>query len=146
MSVIRGGFGEPYCSEECYKQGGRYAAAVMLRNQTGVCGICQTPVQAHMYPWDAHVVGIGIAGRNDRVAGRSDCAAVVPYEGMTLFVCGDRRCIARAQQHLQGHPKCCMCQRALVASLGRVDHKYSEVLRWIACLREACGCAARILD
>jgi len=32
-NMIRGGFGEPYCSEECREEGGRYIAAVMLKNQ-----------------------------------------------------------------------------------------------------------------
>ncbi len=35
--IIKGGFGEPYCSQACYDNGGKYAAAVMLKNQTGVC-------------------------------------------------------------------------------------------------------------
>ena len=47
--AIRGGFGEPYCSQECHDKGGKYIAAVMLKNQTGVCGVCQRPVQASMY-------------------------------------------------------------------------------------------------
>jgi hypothetical protein len=90
-SILRGGFGEPYCSQACYEAGGRYVASVMLQNQSGVCGVCQRPVQASMY-------------------GEPTCAAV-PYDGMTLFVC--TRCTAQGQAHLQSHPRCCMCQKPL---------------------------------
>lgn len=89
--VIRGGFGEPYCSQECHDQGGKYAAAVMLKNQSGVCGICQRPVQASMY-------------------GEANCA-VVPYEGVNLFICD--RCTAKGKAYLQTYRKCCMCQKPL---------------------------------
>jgi hypothetical protein len=89
--MIRGGFGEPYCSEKCYEEGGKYIAAVMLKNQTGVCGICQSPVQALMY-------------------GASNCA-VVPYEGMNLFICNN--CTAQGKAYLQNYTKCCMCQKPL---------------------------------
>ena len=89
--MIRGGFGEPYCSQACYDNGGRYVSAVMLKNQSGVCGICQKPVRASMY-------------------GQPECAAV-PYEGMTLIVCVG--CTAKGKAHLQGHRKCCMCQGTL---------------------------------
>jgi hypothetical protein len=89
--MVRGGFGEPYCSQECHDQGGKYAAAVMLKSQSGVCGICQRPVQASMY-------------------GESNCA-VVPYEGMNLFICD--RCTAQGKAYLQNYRKCCMCQKAI---------------------------------
>ena len=89
--TVRGGFDEPYCSQACHDEGGRYAAAVMLKNQTGVCGFCQRPVQASMY-------------------GGSNCA-VVPYEGVNLFVCD--RCTSAGSAHLQGYRKCCMCQKTL---------------------------------
>ncbi len=86
-----GGFGEPYCSQTCLDEGGRYAAAVMLKNQSGVCGVCQRPVQASMY-------------------GTPTCAAV-PYEGMTLFVCTS--CTSQGKAHLRSHTRCCMCRKPL---------------------------------
>lgn len=85
----RGGFGEPYCSEKCLEEGGRYAAAVMLKNQSGICGFCQKPVQASMY-------------------GASDCA-VVPYEGINLFICN--KCTSRGKEYLRNYSKCCNCQK-----------------------------------
>ncbi len=89
--VKRGGLGEPYCSDQCYEQGGKYAAAVRLKNQTGVCGFCQRPVQASMY-------------------GNASCA-VIPYEGVNLFVC--QNCIGKAREYLRNYRKCCMCQKSI---------------------------------
>ena len=89
--TIRGGLEEPYCSQACRDQGGRYAAAVMMKNQTGVCGFCQRPVQASMY-------------------GAADCA-VVPYEKINLFVCN--ACAGRARAYLRDYKKCCSCQQHL---------------------------------
>jgi len=87
----RGGFGEPYCCEACYEQGGKYAAAVMLKNQTGVCGFCQKPVQASMY-------------------GAANCA-VVPYEGINLFICSS--CTTKGKEYLKNYRQCCHCQKPL---------------------------------
>ena len=89
--VVHGGFGEPYCSQECYEKGGKYISAVMLKNQTGVCGVCQRPVQASMY-------------------GAANCV-VVPYEGVNLFIC--KSCTSKGKAHLQSYRKCCMCQKPL---------------------------------
>ena len=89
--IIRGGFGEPYCSQECHDKGGKYAAAVMLKNQTGVCGFCQKSVQASMH-------------------GTSNCA-IVPYEGVNLFICNS--CTTQGTSHLRNYKKCCMCQKTL---------------------------------
>jgi hypothetical protein len=91
--VVRGGFGEPYCSQECHDNGGRYIAVVMLKNQSGVCGVCREPVQAPMY-------------------GVSDCA-IVPYEGVNLFIC--QSCAREGRAHLESHGRCCMCRRSLGA-------------------------------
>jgi hypothetical protein len=88
---LRGGFGEPYCSQDCYERGGQYAAAVMLKNQAGQCGICQRSVAASMY-------------------GTPNCS-VVPYEGVNLFICTS--CTAQGKAHLRSYGKCCMCQRTL---------------------------------
>lgn len=88
---IKGGFGEPYCSQICYDKGGKYAAAVMLKNQTGVCGICQEPVQASMY-------------------GPSNCV-IVPYEGINLFICNN--CAVQGRLYLSKYNKCCMCQKSI---------------------------------
>ena len=89
--IIRGGFGEPYCSQVCHDKGGKYAAAVMLKNQAGVCGICQKPVQASIY-------------------GSSNCA-IVPYEGVNLFIC--ESCTTQGKAHLNNYNKCCMCQKPI---------------------------------
>jgi hypothetical protein len=83
--IKRGGFGEPYCSDECYDKGGKYAAAVMLKKQSGVCGFCKRPVQASMY-------------------GVSNCA-IVPYEGVNLFICDT--CVKQGQEYLRKYGKCC---------------------------------------
>lgn len=89
--MIRGSLGEPYCCNECYEKGGRYISAVMLKNQSGVCGFCQKPVRASMY-------------------GRAECA-VVPYEGVNLFICPN--CAGRAKAHLENYRKCCMCGKSV---------------------------------
>jgi len=86
-----GGFGEPYCSHECFDKGGSYASSVMLQNLSGVCGFCQKPVKASMY-------------------GVSECGAI-PYEGVTLFVC--LSFAEMAKSHLNTNPKCCMCQKMI---------------------------------
>jgi hypothetical protein len=80
----RGGFGEPYFSQQCLGLGGKYAAAATLCNQEGVCGICKMPVQASMY-------------------GASNCA-VVPYEGASFFVC--RYGAEKGRGHLWGYETC----------------------------------------
>ena len=87
----RGELNEPYCSDQCYEQGGKYAAAVMLKNQSGVCGFCQKPVQASMY-------------------GAPNCG-VIPYEGVNLFVCNN--CGQKAAEYLNNYGKCCMCQKMI---------------------------------
>lgn len=89
--TVRGGFGEPYCSQQCHDNGGKYAAAVMTKNQSGVCGVCQKPVKASMY-------------------GASNCA-VVPYEGVNLFICSS--CTVQGKTYLKTYNKCCMCQKSL---------------------------------
>jgi hypothetical protein len=92
MSTLkRGGLGEPYCSDQCYEKGGKYASAVMLKNQTGVCGFCQKQVQASMYS-------------------ASNCG-VIPYEGINLFVCSN--CVGKAKEYLGSYRKCCMCQKEI---------------------------------
>lgn len=86
-----GGFGEPYCSENCYNQGGKYSAAVMLKEQSGVCGFCEIPVKASMY-------------------GVSNCS-VIPYEGINLFICS--QCKDKANGYLKNYFKCCNCQKII---------------------------------
>ena len=88
---VRGGFGEPYCSQECYDNGGKYISAIMLKKQAGVCGFCQNPVEASMY-------------------GELNCA-VVPYEGVNLFICNS--CTTQGKAHFRDYQQCCMCQKAL---------------------------------
>ncbi len=90
-SKYQGGLGEPYCSQTCYTDGGRYASSVMLQNQAGVCGFCQKPVRASMY-------------------GVPECAAI-PFEGMTLFVCP--ACMNKARSFMNSYGKCCMCQKGI---------------------------------
>jgi hypothetical protein len=91
QETLRGGLGEPYCSQACYDSVGRYAASVLMQNQSGVCGFCRRTVQASMY-------------------GEPACGAI-PYEGMTLFVCTG--CTARSREHLADHPRCCVCLKPL---------------------------------
>jgi len=90
--VVRGGFGEPYCSAKCLSQAGKYSSSVLLKNQSGVCGICQRPVQASMY-------------------GTPECVAI-PFEDKTLFVCV--YCVKEARVFLSNYRKCCVCQKALL--------------------------------
>lgn len=91
VKVYRGGAGEPYCSQECYDKGGKYAASVMLKEQSGVCGLCGASVKVSMY-------------------GESN-STVVPYEGKNLFVC--ENCVYKGREFLMHYKKCCMCQRPL---------------------------------
>jgi hypothetical protein len=89
--VVRGGLGEPCCSQACYNKAGNYISAVMMKNQSGVCGICQRPVQASL-------------------AGTATCA-VVPYEGVNLLIC--EHCSSQGKAYLQSYSKCCMCQKPI---------------------------------
>lgn len=89
--ILRGGAGEPYCSQQCYDDGGKHAMAIRLRGESGVCAVCQTPVK------------MGLA---------SDGAAF-PYDGRTLFVCGSANCRERATAFVNQKNVCCMCGRAL---------------------------------
>jgi hypothetical protein len=90
----RGGLGEPYCSKECWEQGGRYAFSVQVKNESDPCGFCQKQVQMSAF-------GVGVLSGG----------AAIPYEGMTLFVCDG--CASKAETHLLAYRKCCMCQKAL---------------------------------
>ena len=47
--VILGGMREPYCSQSCHDEAGRYISAVMIGNQQGVCGFCRKKVRASLY-------------------------------------------------------------------------------------------------
>lgn len=91
LKLSRGGFGEPYCSEECKQKGGKHAADIMLQNQTGECGFCSKPVTASMH-------------------GNLECG-VVPYQGKTLYICND--CGQKAKEYFKNYYKCCLCQKEL---------------------------------
>lgn len=92
-SYIRGGAGEPYCSEKCFEEGGRHLSIVMMKSQNGYCYFCKKPVKASLY-------------------GAIGCS-VIPYEGSTLFFCIDPDCINKAKLHLTEYRRCCMCQKDL---------------------------------
>jgi len=94
--VVRGGFKEPYCSQKCLDDAGSYAFSAMVQKQEGVCGFCQKPVRATMY------------GTKE---GFVDCV-VMPYEGVTLFVCTS--CVVEGSTYLKSYKKCCMCQKDLM--------------------------------
>ena len=82
----RGSFGEPYCSDQCYSDGGRYAFTLQRQKATGVCGVCQQPVT------------VGVSGGG------------VPHEGKTLYVCP--ACVGKAKSYFESYKKCCSCQGA----------------------------------
>ncbi len=82
-----GAVGEPYCSEQCYAQGGRYAVVERI---TGKCSFCGKPVA------------------RPQAKGASDCA-IIPYEGKALLICPD--CIAAATKYFGTYHKCCACQK-----------------------------------
>ncbi len=86
--AVRSGLVEQYCSQECHDRAGDYIAAVMVKNQEGVCGICQRPVRASMY-------------------GEPTCA-IVPYEGMNLFMCTEVIEKGSARLQRQSYPRCCL--------------------------------------
>ncbi len=88
---FHGSLGEPYCSIGCLGSAGRYASSAILQNQDGVCGFCRKPVKAS-------------------INGAAGCA-VIPYEGITLFVCPD--CANKAKTYMEDYHKCCMCQKAI---------------------------------
>ena len=83
-----GGFGEPYCSDKCYEDGGRYAFTLARESASGQCGFCRKPVT------------VGVSGGG------------APHEGKTLYVC-DGGCGTRARDYFKTYNKCCMCQGAV---------------------------------
>ncbi len=87
---FHGVLGEPYCSAGCLGDAGRYSSSAALNSNDGVCGFCRKPVKASAY-------GPG--------------CAVIPYEGIALFVCPD--CAGKAKQYMEDYHKCCMCQKAI---------------------------------
>jgi hypothetical protein len=93
--TIKGGFGEPYCCEQCYKLGGRLIYTVMLNKQSGKCGFCQKPVHTSLH-------------------GQPE-SAIIPYEGKNLFIC--LNCVDKAKAHLAKYNKCCYCGRNLYTTI-----------------------------
>ena len=84
---LRGGLGEPYCSEGCYKQAGLAIFQADREHWSGPCGACQKPV---------------VAGSGPRVG-------IVPYNQQTLYLCGDDECIRRARELVSRSTTCVMC-------------------------------------
>ena len=85
MSSRRGGFGEPYCSDDCYEFAGREIGAAVVRGIAGSCGLCQKEV----------TVTIGAATK------------LIPYRGKFLFICP--ACEHKGSKFVSRIHECCMC-------------------------------------
>ena len=88
--VIRGGCGEPYCSEKCYNEAGVGIGSAYTKGINGTCGFCQSPVRF---------------GPNTSV---TNCVAF-PHKGRaeTLFVC--TKCFDKSKKYVREMKQCCMC-------------------------------------
>jgi len=94
--TMRGGGGEPYCSEKCYNQAGIGINGAFSKGIRGVCGFCQEPVQ----------YGPSFSVTN--------CVAF-PMKGptQTLFICRKRKCIEKSKKYISKLKECCMCGKPI---------------------------------
>jgi HEAT repeat protein len=85
--AIRGGLGEPYCSERCYELGGGTITRELLSGWRGDCSVCRKPIK------------LSVGGR----------ASMVCYRpGEFLYFCGDSSCADAVKQAVRGD-SCVVC-------------------------------------
>lgn len=94
-AIVRGGFGEPYCSHACHDRAGEEILSRSFRGTGGVCGFCQTPVSAD---WTQ-------AGQN----------ALFPFRGQILHICPS--CLPRGKDYVKDIRECCMCGKPIAPDL-----------------------------
>ncbi len=88
-TVRRGGFNEPYCSDECYNKAGAEIGRSVIFGIQGVCGFCERGVQV--------------------TPGSS--VKLIPYRGKFLFICSS--CEYRAIDYVRSISECCECGNSL---------------------------------
>jgi hypothetical protein len=86
----RGGFGEPYCSDKCYREAGARITGSLIQGITGLCAFCKSPVEKRIYY------------SND---------IAFPYKGKTFFIC--KNCLDEGQDFVKKIDECCMCGKIL---------------------------------
>jgi hypothetical protein len=91
MTIRRGGFNEPYCSEDCYNKAGAEISGGFFQGIGGPCGSCQRNVHA------------------------SSGIRLIPYRGAFLFICP--ACQSQAKDYVNGIHECCMCEKSLTPQL-----------------------------
>ncbi len=85
----RGGFGEPYCSDNCYNAAGREISGGLFSGIRGQCGFCQREVS----------VSLGSEVK------------LIPYRDAFLFICS--ACRYSATDYVNKIQECCMCKMPL---------------------------------
>lgn len=89
--IIRGGFGEPYCSDACYDAAGKDISSRRFQGVTGVCGFCQKSVSASFYNPGESVL--------------------FPYKNQSFFICSG--CIEKGKSYVSNIKECCMCGKVI---------------------------------
>ena len=89
--IKQGGFGEPYCSDECYSKAGNEIANRILMGTSGACDFCQSSVYA----------SVDNAGE----------FVTFPYRGRTCFIC--KSCFPKGKEYVKTINECCMCGKSL---------------------------------
>ena len=84
-AIRRGGFAEPYCSDDCFNKAGREIGAALLPGIKGTCGFCKRAV----------TVALG-----------SD-TKLIPYRRAFLFICSE--CQQRGGDYVSSIRECCFC-------------------------------------
>ena len=83
--VPRGGFGEPYCSAQCYEQGGRKLGSARLTGAAGNCEYCKSLV--------------------------GERCVILPKRNRLVFICGP--CAGRVKADIQTLSRCYLCDAPL---------------------------------
>jgi hypothetical protein len=86
--MLRGGLGEPYCSEHCHELGGQTIAREHMNRWTGDCSVCRGPV----------ALSVG-----------SSASMVCWKPGQFLYYCPSPSCVATVRQHVAASTICVIC-------------------------------------
>lgn len=142
--TMRGGMGEPYCSQDCYDQDGAAITTTMLEGVTGVrCHVCHEPLD---FAVGTPTSMVYIAGGPRYFHQTPECDGAVRAEVahlMECVVCGrrltdlDRRrrafeatfgaeLTARLVRELGLEPALDLGEGALAAALARWAHRYDD--------------------
>lgn len=109
MSTIRrGGFAEPYCSDDCYHSAGREIGGTVIIGIQGTCGFCQRSVSVTM----------------------GSSTKLIPYRSSFLFIC--QACEQAGSNYVRRISECCMCGKPLAMVEAQAKSAESSISKPLA--------------